>query len=205
MFRMKGKFPNGLKQAMDRADIGPTELAAKAKTSKQNIDRWAKGERELGAGWSIKLAPLLGVTAEELIFVDYKASAKRVPLLTWVSAGKLAAVDGIHNVDAKKTITVGDLPKGDWIALEVKGDSMDWIAPDGAIILVNCKDERLKDDLFYVFATPDGEATFKRYRSDVNGGGGRLQPYSRNPDHETQRITDGMKVVGRVRRVITDI
>jgi hypothetical protein len=44
---VKGKFPNNLKRAMASAGVGPTELAGMSGTSKQNIARWADGERRL--------------------------------------------------------------------------------------------------------------------------------------------------------------
>jgi len=201
---MKGKYPNGLKRAMDDAEIGPTDLAKRAKTSKQNVDRWAKGERELTAYWAEKLAPHLKVQPERLVFPQSGNLAVQVPLLSWVSAGKLADVESIENIDAKRHVPIGSLPPGEWIALEVRGDSMDRIAPDGSIILVNRKDDRLKDDAFYVFGTESGEATFKRYRGGPNGSI-RLQPYSTNPDHETLHPSGELRVLGRVRRVITDL
>jgi hypothetical protein len=65
---MKGKFPNGLKSAMLRMALGPTELARLADTSKQNIQRWADGERKLPIEWAERLAPILKVTPESLFF-----------------------------------------------------------------------------------------------------------------------------------------
>lgn len=202
---MKGKYPNGLQAAMDQLKIGPTELARAAKTSKQNVDRWAKGERELTAYWAEKLGPPLKTAPEQLVFPNSKNISSVVPLLSWVSAGKLAEVDTVVNIDSKRHISVAALPAGDWIALEVRGDSMDRVAADGSLILVNRLDDRLKDEAFYVFATTDtGDATFKRYRAGTRSNG-RLQPFSTNPDHETIPITEAMKCIGRVRRVITDL
>ena len=197
---MKGKYPNGLATAMERLNIGPTALARLVQTSKQNVDRIADGERKLTVVWAEKFSPHLEATAEELMFPGRQQTLK-VPLLSWVSAGRLAAAEGVTNVDAKRHVNVADLPTGQWIALTVDGDSMDLVAPPGSIILVNRSDERLMDDKFYVFSTGDGAATFKRYRSSPT----RLQPYSRNPDHETIYPSDILHIIGRVRRVITDL
>jgi SOS-response transcriptional repressor LexA len=200
------KWPNGLKAALTKArerdpDLGPTKLAKLTKENKQTIDRYIKGERKIPTLVAEKLAPIVNATVSELLLID-GPSLERVPLLSWVEAGKLADHDGVTNVDIEKHIVAVDLPKGKWIALRVKGDSMDRLAPDGAIIFVDRSDDNLKEDHFYVFAVGAGAATFKRYRG---GKSIRLQPFSNNPDHETIPAPDDLRVVGRVRRVVTDL
>jgi SOS-response transcriptional repressor LexA len=198
---MKGKYPNGLAAAMkDHPEISQADLARAADTSPQQISKLIQGEREMTALWAEKLAPILQVAPEALVFPGLKQV--RVPLLSWASAGRLANEDGIRKSDIRKYMLVPDLPKGEWIVLEVRGDSMDRIAPEGAFICVNTTDKTPANDKFYVFSTPDGGATFKRYRA---GKPPRLQPFSTNPDHETLPIVDEMTVLGRVGRVITNL
>lgn len=64
-----GKWPNGLAEAMKRKGVGPTALSRAVGTSKQNIDRWAKQQRELTASWAMKLAPHLDTTAAALLLL----------------------------------------------------------------------------------------------------------------------------------------
>lgn len=198
---MKGKFPNGLKSAMEFAKIGPTELAKRAGTSKQNVKRFADAEHKLTVPWAEKFAGPLNKTPEELVFPAKRLSTIKVPLVSWVAAGRLTEVEGVMNVDAKRHVTIADLPSGAWIALTVDGDSMNLVAPSGAIILVNRADERLIDDRFYVFSTGEGAATFKRYRGNPT----RFQPFSTNPDHETYYPSEVLHIIGRVRRVIIEL
>lgn len=207
--RQKGKWPNGLADAVEKArindpDMGPTKLANQAKENKQTIARYISGERKLPKRVAEKIAPLVNSTVAELLLVEDSSlpSFQRVPLLSWVSAGKLEVQDGVSNVDAEKQVIAVDLPKGDWIALKVKGDSMDRLAPDGSVIFVNRADQILREDQFYVFSTGPGAATFKRYRG---GKTIRLQPYSMNADHETILGTADLRIIGRVRRVVTDL
>lgn len=58
---------------------------------------------------------------------------------------------------------------------------------------------------FYVFVASDGEATFKRYRTNPD----RYAPYSTDPDEESiypdQEVGRDWQVFGRVCRVLTDI
>lgn len=199
---------------MERAGVGVTQLAKAVDTPKQNVSRHMKGERRLTDVWAKRYAPVLRTSPERLIFPDPKSSGAaaptrfsrrtklvEVPLLSWVSAGRLAAQETVTAANVRKTLLATGLPPGDWIALEVEGDSMNLVAPDGSIIFVDRSDDKMIVGRFYVFASEHGEATFKRYRS----GPFRLQPYSTNPDHETIYPTTEMRVIGRVRRVLTDL
>ena len=198
---MKGKYPNGLAEAMkQRPDISQGKLAKAIGTSQQQVSKLLHGERELGAYWAERIAPVLMTSPEQLVFPGLKSF--RAPVLSWVSAGRLAFQEGVRKSDVRRYVHLADLPKGDWVVLEVQGDSMDRIAPDGCFICVNLADQRALTDKFYVFSTPEGEATFKRYRG---GNPPRLQPFSTNPDHETILMNTEMLVVGRVGRVINDL
>lgn len=198
---MKGKFPNGLAEAIKIRQISQAALAEAAGTSQQQIGKLVNGEREMTALWADKLAGPLGTSPEALVFPGLRRT--RVPLVSWVSAGKMGQQDGVRRADVKKYVMAPDLPRGDWIVLEVQGDSMDRIAPDGSLIFVNIADQEPVNDKFYVFHAADtGDTTFKRYR---HGPPPRLQPYSTNPDHETIQATEGLGVIGRVGRVLTNL
>ncbi|WP_421580847.1 helix-turn-helix domain-containing protein [Shinella sp. M31] len=71
----KGKFPNGLRKAMDVKGVGLTDLAKLVGTSKQNIERWANGERALKPEMAAKLAPLVDATAAQLLLLPIEEGA----------------------------------------------------------------------------------------------------------------------------------
>lgn len=131
--------------------------------------------------------------------------ARLVTLLSWVGAGRLGPVAPIESVENAGTFSVERLPPGEYVALSVEGGSMDRIAVEGSTIIVNRRDRQLVNRRFYVFVAADGEATFKRYRSEPD----RYAPYSSNPDEEPiypeVEVYRGWEVFGRVVRVITDI
>jgi len=198
--RMKGKFPNGLAEALSlRPNVTQAQLAEAAGTSPQQINRLIHGEREMTGQWAERLAPVLRTTPESLVFPGVRTF--RAPLLSWKSASRLAAGGEFTKSDVLKYLHLADLPKGDWVALEMSGDDMDRIAPPGARICVNLADQRAVSEKFYVFATKDGKAVFRRYRS----GPPRLQPYSTNLDYETVAMGPETMVLGRVGRVINDL
>ena len=123
-----------------------------------------------------------------------------VPLITWVSAGRMSFPDISH--DIIRMIEEGSLsPKGDWIALQVVGDSMDRISPPDSIIFVDQADKVLVPNGCYVISNDTGEATYKRFRPNPM----RFEPVSTNPVHEPIYPTREPLIVGRVKKTILDM
>ena len=126
-----------------------------------------------------------------------------VPVVSMVSAGHLRDQPAVTAADVEDWRDFGDLARGgDWIALTVQGRSMDMVAPDGAIILVNRADTELRPGGLYVFAIGDGEATFKQWQPDPP----RLQPLSsdRTIGSIPADSLPDLFVVGRVRTIICE-
>ncbi len=197
-----------LRQARIAAGFdSPTEAArAHERLLNQNtLISNENGNREISRKAAEKYAKAFGVEAGWILYGESREEKTEdvdVPLLSMVAAGNLRSQPGITETEVDRRIKVGSLPKGDWVALEVEGDSMDRVAPEGAIIIVDRSDDRLLDGKYYVFALGGGEATFKRYRRSPQ----RLQPFSTNPDHMSiSADDDDLYVFGRVRRVIHDI
>lgn len=123
-----------------------------------------------------------------------------VPLISWVQAGDLAdTADPYIPGDAEDFIPVSH-NRSTLIALRVVGSSMNRIAAEGCIIIVDFGDKVLVTGRYYV-VKHNGQATFKRYRSDPN----RLEPDSTEA-HETVFIDDDeFEIVGRVIQVINNL
>jgi SOS-response transcriptional repressor LexA len=129
------------------------------------------------------------------------AGIVRVPLVSWVEAGDLAdAIEPYAPGDAAEWVPVVHA-HDNLIALRVKGQSMDRIAPEGTIVIVDLDDRALVDGRHYVFRH-DGRATFKTWRK---GPPERLEPQSTDPDYQPILPVDGVEVVGRVIRKTEEI
>lgn len=145
-----------------------------------------------------KLSKALGKPPEWLAFNigdDAYQGTVSVPVISWVSAGAFQAADTVVDTSDFPHVEISGLPEGDWIALDVEGDSMDRISPPGSRIFVNRRDRRLVPNGCYVIATEQGEATYKRYRSSPD----RFEPVSVNPAHEPIFPDGVVKIIGRVR------
>lgn len=74
-----GKYPNGLQEALENADISASELARRVGTSRQNISRWVAGSRELLPAMAEQIAPHLNTTSAALLLLK-TTEVFRVPL-----------------------------------------------------------------------------------------------------------------------------
>lgn len=146
-----------------------------------------------GLGWSL----------EELLELPSHRNVSRtgqplveVPLVSWVRAGGLTeTIDPYVIGDAEEYVPVSHR-RNTLIALRVHGASMNRIAPDGSVIIVDYGDKSLVSGQYYVVKN-DGAATFKRYRANPD----RLEPDS-TQDHDTVFVHGEVEVVGRVVQVV---
>lgn len=145
------------------------------------------------------LARLLGMSPTEVLKMAGLdlPPAIAVPMISWVAASQFAEVaEGIDFSSEYPRIHV-DYSRPTLFALEVVGDSMDRVAPEGSIIVVDYLEKELSDRDLAVFSR-DGETTFKRFRADAKGVW--LEPESFNARHAPILPAGDteIEVVGRV-------
>lgn len=124
-----------------------------------------------------------------------------VPRVSWVSAGQLKDQDGVTDFSDFPTEPAIDLPEGEWICLEVEGNSMNKISPPESLIFVNLRDKRLVSNACYVVCDEAGAVTYKRYRPNENPA---FQPASYD-DVPPPELKGAITVMGRVRRSIINM
>ncbi|MEN6302217.1 MAG: S24 family peptidase [Armatimonadia bacterium] len=186
------------------------QLSASAASLKAGLSRFAisniyKNPKSKPRGHTLEqLARVLEVSPDWILSgrgdAPAQPGAPLIPILTWVSAGSMAKDDGQQDIIGE--VEAGGLdPKGRWIALRVEGDSMDRISPPGSLIFVNLADRRLVTNACFVISNDEGEASYKRFRSNP----ARFEPVSTNPAHEPIFPDGEPTVLGRVRRSIIDM
>lgn len=185
---------------MKEVGIGPTALADMIGTTKQNIDRWRQQKQKIPVDWAEKIASRFDrLTAEIMLPPDTLVGLNRVPVLSIVRAGKMS-LDEIRDAEIGTIIATG-LPKGDWAAFKVDGNSMNKISPPDSIIFVNRRDKKLAPNGLYVVTDHEGKASYKRFRPDPP----RFVPVSTMDDEETIYPNENTTVYGRVRRTMLDM
>jgi SOS-response transcriptional repressor LexA len=194
-----------LRQARARAQFSTARAAAtRFGWSYDTYSQHERGERGLRRTVAEKYADAFRVSTSWLLTgegsIDGATPARSVPLISWVSAGRLDMPETVDDLESAKQLSVGDLPQGEWIALEVVGSSMDRISPPGSIILVNRRDRKLVPNGCYVIQI-EGEATYKRFRPNPD----RFEPVSTDPSHEPIFPAGPVAVIGRVRRSMIEM
>lgn len=202
---MSMALKDNLKRVRTERKLSQVRLAALAKVSQQLISRLEAG-LDLTTKKLPQIARALSVPVSDLdenFSQEDEVAAQTVPLISWVSAGMLETPEiPVSTIeDSKRAAAVGLDPNGEWIALKVKGDSMDLISPPDSMVFVNLKDRRLVANACYIIQDDEGKASYKRYRP------GKWEPVSANKKHKTYVVKGdhGPKVIGRVKRTVLDL
>ncbi|WP_212611902.1 S24 family peptidase [Sphingomonas baiyangensis] len=199
-----------LKQAFKRAKLKPTEAAERWGWNYNTLKSNLNGSVDFSYRAALKYGGRLKVRAEWLYdgaepmqdFVKPPPSLVEVPVISWVSAGQISDVGQVEDISELERITVEGLGPGQFVATDVRGDSMDRVSPEGSRIIFNVHDRDPIAGGYYVFSLR-GETTYKRYYDQPVQ---RLEPYSTNPaNRPIYLMEDGWSVVGRVVRSLIDL
>ncbi len=172
---------NNLKKMRQEAGLTQAQVAEAAGLSLRYIAALEAGHRNLNTKRIQQFAKILECAPVALI--GDPVAGTRIPILSWVSAGlftECAFTVGLLQDSLGEVIFDGD---GDGkFALAVAGTSMDRVAPDGSLIIVNSRDRTLSEGKSYIFCNPaEGLTTFKRFRDNPP----RLEPFSYDAQHES--------------------
>lgn len=154
------------------------ELAARLgdDTSIATVSRLESGRMTLTQPWMERIAAALGVSPHDII-ARPSSGLRMVPLIGQIAAGDWA----IALNEPEGWVPVIERVGGPrCFALKPIGDSMDLIADEESYVVFDPDQNSLEDGRVYAVRNAEGEATFKRYRSDPP----RLEPMSSNPKHK---------------------
>lgn len=150
-----------------------------------------KGKRRVTAEEAKRAYDFLGIAGSP--------SIQWVPVIGIASAG--------HWREAIQ-MPLGNLPvrhgsvSDEAFAVEVSGDSMDRLIPDGGHIIIDPRQKELRDGKVYLIQNAEAEVTVKAYfRSPP-----RFEPVSSNTDHQGWLVSDrDFIVLGRVVKKVEDL
>lgn len=140
------------------------------------------------------LSPKLTNVSDDVVNITY------APLISWVQAGELSEVVNPYEFGEPEGEIAVEYDRDSVLALRVRGSSINRVAPDGAIVVVDYGQQELLPNKFYV-VRQDGDATVKRYSKRYN----RFESYSTETGHPSVKINKDLTVVGRVVRVVTEL
>jgi SOS-response transcriptional repressor LexA len=194
-----------IRAAREAKRISQHELGEIVGKGQTTISSWERDRTSPDRADAVKLISKLGMTIEQfsnILLLQAGPSFVEVPVLSWVSAGRVSDVGSLEVASADETVALSDLPAGEYFITEVVGDSMDRVSPEGSRVVVNVSDKRLIPGKAYIFSLR-GETTYKFYQRDPIQ---RLEPFSTNPSNRTIYLgEEGWSVVGRVFRSWIDL
>lgn len=129
--------------------------------------------------------------------IDDVKGVLKAPLISWVQAGSLEEAFDPYALGGFEDEVIVEYDRDSIIALRVRGTSINRVAPDGAVIIVDYSMQELEAEKFFVIRV-NGEATVKRFMKNPD----RFEPFSTEPDHPIVLPTEDLYVVGRVIRVV---
>lgn len=191
------------KARMKRLKVRQDDIGRVLHCDRTVVSRIINGKQDLGLGQVLPLAEILDVSEFEILSRADMWRGRQRPrairtaaVVTEVEAGGFFEQPTEPPVSNRSVIV--EYPHDTIFAMIVRGDSMDQIAGDGSIVVVDYSQRDLKDGDLAVFQNEQGEATFKRYRR--RGQDAWLQPESDNPRHAPIVPTgiEDIRVIGRV-------
>ncbi len=199
---------NRLSEMRNRAGMTQKQLADKLGVTQQTIWYYENGKREMKSSVLIAMSNALGCSVSELLGIPsgdgvikaVRANSHHLPVVGRIAAGE--ACEAVEQSDRMHPVP-DELYAGneDSVWLEVSGNSMNRILPDGSLALVNRRAEVRNGDVAAVFVNGD-DATIKRVFFEC--GVVRLHPESYDPEYRDRTI-DGsdpdapdVRIMGKV-------
>ena len=183
---------NKLKEMRERAGLTQQQLAEKVGVTQQTIWYYENGRREMKSGVLVELSNALECTVSDLLGLnEVKGVVQQVrsPSHPMPVVGRIAA--GTPREAIYQTGETHEAPESLWEAhpdgfwLEVSGNSMNRLFPEGTLVLVDPDEEVRNGDVGVVFVNGD-DATLKRVY--VDGESVRLHPESHDPEYQDRVI-----------------
>lgn len=187
-------FAKKLEQYLSEREMTYSDLAERLGVNKSVVSSWKTGARYPRMNTMQRIAEILGCELSDLIrpkdvIPIYPAILyKNIPFVPGnVSAGRLMEIESTTELPICPVPTLLLDPQyrnsDNLMLLEINGDSMDRVIPDGSRVLIkyDIPRENLHDGDIVVVEC-DGEYTCKRYHDDKANRRIILTPDSTNPD-----------------------
>lgn len=167
MFRIK------LKELREKKGISQYRLADELKLSQSAIGNWEAGKREPDFATIQRIADYFGVTVdyilgrEEMKFSEVrKGGGKWIPVYGHIAAG--IPIEAIEDIIDYEEISEEMLRHGEYVALQVKGDSMEPKIAEGDTVIIRLQDTIENGEIAAVYVNGN-DVTLKKIKKEENG------------------------------------
>ena len=176
------KFGDILRRLRTENELTQGELAKRLGLSTSAIGMYERGEREpdfeklekIASYFNVNMNFLLG---KEVVISDHSIVGIKIPVLGKVAAG--IPITAVENILDYEEISSDMAASGDYVALQIKGRSMEPRMWEGDVVIVRRQDTIENGEIAVVMVDGD-EATVKKVQFQKDGI--LLRPF--NPDFE---------------------
>lgn len=191
--------------AIEKSGYSYPELSKITGISKSSLQRYATGEtQKIPIDCIEKIALATGTDSRYLMGWDddISSSERKKPVLRIPVYGQVAAgipIEAIEDIDDYEEVDSSTVPHGEYMALRIKGHSMEPRMMEGDVVIVRIQDDVDSGDTAVVMVN-GGDATCKRIKKTPDG----VILISTNPDYEpmffsNQDIIDlPVRILGKV-------
>ncbi|MDR2858428.1 MAG: XRE family transcriptional regulator [Novosphingobium sp.] len=193
---MAGALSERIRAIRHSKGLDQTQFGEALGVGQSTVARWEKGAQPKPEMLR-RMADFVGWAVDDLLGLTDPGSAIAGREVRWVPLIGLAPAGSWREAVALPMgqVTVrADKAGKKAFAVEISGDSMDKLLPEGGWAVIDPDQTDLYENRVYLVINADYDATVKRFRSNP----ARLEPVSHNPAHETIPITGQISVIGRV-------
>lgn len=148
-----------------KAGTTPTALCKELKLSTSMVTRWRNGTKP-HVDTLQKIADYFGIAVRELISDETPNKGVRIPVFGSVAAG--IPIEAITDIEDYEEITEALAATGEFVALKIKGDSMQPMMLEGDTVIVRVQDT-IETGEIAVVMVGGSEATCKKVRRTADG------------------------------------
>lgn len=191
-------------EAREKKHMTQAQLAAAIGSSQQQVARWESGNGDVKASVIVKLSAALGVTISYLLGLSDDdaddSDFEEVPLYGHIAAGTPLEMLEVDDMKPAPAAIRAKYPRA--FFLEIRGESMNRILPNGCYALVDPCSEVTADMAPYAVCVNGYAATVKRVRKLAHGF--QLVPDSTDPTYRPKTYdyndpsTETITIIGRV-------
>lgn len=159
-----------IKEARKCQKITAKELADHVRVAESTMSLYENGKREPDFNTLLKIANYLGVTVDYLLGndenVDRSRRGVKIPVFGNVAAG--IPIDAITDIEDYEEITEELAASGEYVALKIKGDSMEPKMSEGDVVIVRVQPTIESGEIAIVLINGDN-ATCKKVKKTEEG------------------------------------
>lgn len=198
-----------IEQLRESSGLSVSELARRTDLPKSTVSRYLSGSRPIPLDRLDLFAAALDVKSNYLLDVDFPVPSNivqidrvvKIPVLGTIAAGTPILAE--QNYEDEIMMLERNIPSGDIIALNVKGDSMSPGIPDKSQVLIRIQPNVEDGEIAAVLLENQTEATLKR----VKHQNGVMLLIADNPVYDPIVVTEDSPayIIGKAVKVLYDL